>query len=120
MILGLPLAGRQLPAITVRLDPFDNVLVEPFVPNGAVVALDTGVLLGLSGLDMLDGNPMFLGPFRQLSTDVFRAIVHPNGAGLSAPFNDAVKAPDDSFGGQAKIDLDAQTFAVEVPSCLMI
>lgn len=38
------------------LDGFDDVLVEPFVPNGTAVALDIGVLLWLSGLDMLDGN----------------------------------------------------------------
>ena len=36
------------------LDCFDDVLVEPFVPNCAVVALDIGVLLGLAGLDVLD------------------------------------------------------------------
>jgi hypothetical protein len=50
------------------LDAFDDLLVQPFVPNGAVVALDTGVLLGLAGLD---GNPMFLSPFHQRFTDVF-------------------------------------------------
>ena len=49
-------------------------MVEPFVPDGAAVTLDAGVVPGLAGLDMLDGNPMFLGPFCQLSTDVFRAI----------------------------------------------
>ena len=45
------------------LDTFDDVLVEPFVPDSAVVSLDIGVLLGLAGLDMLDGNPMFPSPF---------------------------------------------------------
>ena len=49
-------------------------MVEPFVPDGAAVTLDAGVVPGLAGLDMLDGNPMFLGLFCQLSTDVFRAI----------------------------------------------
>ena len=61
------------------LDAFDDVLVEPFMSDGAVVALDIGVLLGLSGLDVQDGNPMFLGPDQQLFTDVFRAIVDPYG-----------------------------------------
>ena len=53
----------------------------------AVVALDigprhclsdqwrsNGSMLGLAGLDMLDGNPLFLGPFHQLFADVFLAI----------------------------------------------
>ena len=32
-VLGLPLAGRRLPAIAVRLDVFDDVLVEPLMPE---------------------------------------------------------------------------------------
>ena len=69
------------------LDGFDDGLVEPFMPDGAVVALDVGVLLGLTGLDVLDGNTVFRGPDQQLATDVFRAVVDPNGAWLAAPFD---------------------------------
>lgn len=61
--------------ILCLLDAFDDVLVEPFVPDRAVVALDAGVLLRLSWLDVLDSNTLFLGPFLQLFTDVFRAAV---------------------------------------------
>ena len=50
------------------LDAFDDVLVEPFVPNGSVVRLDVGVLLGLSGLNVLDGNPHVFQPI----SSVFR------------------------------------------------
>ncbi len=67
------------------LDRFDDVLVKPFVSDGAVVTLDIGVLLRLSWLDMLDDNPVFLSPNQQLTTDVFRAVVDPYGAGLAAP-----------------------------------
>jgi hypothetical protein len=35
-----------------------DVLVQPFMPNRAVVALDIGVLLGLAGLDVEDGNSL--------------------------------------------------------------
>jgi hypothetical protein len=49
--------------------------------------MDVGVLLGLSGLDVLDGDAVFLGPYQQLATDVFRAVVHPYDAGLAAPFD---------------------------------
>jgi len=76
------------------LDGFDDVLVQPFVPDGAVVSLDISVLLRLTWLDVLDGNPLFLGPYQQLATDVFGAVVDPYGAGFAAPFYDAVKAPD--------------------------
>ncbi len=57
----------------------------------ASVALDLGDLLGLSGLDMLDGNLMFPGPFHHLATDVFGAVVDPYRAWLAAPFDDLIK-----------------------------
>lgn len=63
---------------------------------------------------MLDDNPLFLGPFHQLAADVFGAIVGPYGSWLAAPFDDPVKAPDHALGGQGKVDLDAQPFAVEI------
>ena len=61
------------------------------MPDGAVGALDIGVLLGLAGLDVLDGNTMLSCPFHQLFTDVFGAIFDPNGAGLAGPFDDPVQ-----------------------------
>jgi hypothetical protein len=76
--------------------------------------MDIGVLLGLAGLNMLDGNPMFLGPFLQLFTDVFGAIIDPNGPGFSTPFENAVKSPDHTLSGQGKVDLDAEALAVEI------
>ncbi len=48
---------------------------------------DFGPMLRLSGLDMLDRNPLFLSPFHQFSADVFRAIVDPYGPGFAAPFD---------------------------------
>ena len=67
------------------LDGFHDVLVEPFVPDRAVVALDIGVLLELAGLDVLDGDAAFLGRDQLLATDVVRVVVDPYGAGLVAP-----------------------------------
>jgi len=114
VILGLPLAGRRLPAIAVRLDAFDDVLVEPFMPNRAVVALDVGVLLWLSGLDALDSISLFLIPYQQLATDVLRSVVDLYGAWLAAPLDDPIEASGDAFGGQREVDLNAQAFPVEV------
>ena len=84
------------------------------MPDRAVVSLDVGVLLGLARLDVLDCNPLFLGPYQQLATDVFRAVVHPNGAGLAAPFDDPVQAANDTFGGPRDVDLNAQACTGEV------
>ena len=74
-VLGLPLAGRRLQAIAVRLDVFDDVLVEPLTPGGAVVARDTGVLLRLAAFDVLKGDATFLGSYQQLAADVFWAYL---------------------------------------------
>ena len=38
------------------LDAFDNILIQPFMPNRSVIALNIGILLRLSRLDMLDCN----------------------------------------------------------------
>ena len=67
-------------------------------------AADISVLLGLAWLDVLDGNPMFLGPFHQLFADVFGAIVDPYGAGLAAPFDDPVQATDVPLQSLARLD----------------
>jgi hypothetical protein len=56
------------------------------------VALDAGVLPGLSWLDMLDGDALFLSPDQQLATDDFRAVVDTYGAGLAAPLDDLISA----------------------------
>jgi hypothetical protein len=37
----------------------------------AVVAIDVGVLVRLSGLNVLDGNALFLSPFQKLATDKY-------------------------------------------------
>ena len=69
---------------------FDDVLIQPLMPDRPVVALDVSVLLRLPGLDVQDSNTLFLGPFFQFFTDVFRAVVDPDRPGLSAPLDDAV------------------------------
>ena len=54
------------------------------MPDGPVVTLDISVLLGLSGLDVVQGNALPLGPDHQRGADVLRAIVHPDRKRLAA------------------------------------
>ena len=61
------------------------------MPNCTVVALNVGVLLRLSELDVLDGNTLFLNPFQQLATDILGAIINPNSFWFSTPFDDLIK-----------------------------
>ena len=86
------------------------------MPDCAVVALNVGVLLRFSGLDVLDGNTLFLSPFQQLATDIFGAIINPNSFWFSSPFDDPIEAANNPFGWQRKIDLDAETLAVKSSS----
>ena len=44
------------------------------MPDCPVVALDIGVLLGLAGLDVGQGDALLLGPDHQRGTDVFGAV----------------------------------------------
>jgi hypothetical protein len=90
------------------------VLIKPFVPDGTIITLDIGILPGLSRLDMPDRNSQRFSPFQQLAADLVRAVVDTNGARSAAPFDDRGKAADDPLRRQRKVDLDAQTFAVEV------
>jgi hypothetical protein len=45
------------------LDVFNDVLVQPFMPDRAIVALDVSVLMLLPRLNMLDANTLFFSPF---------------------------------------------------------
>jgi hypothetical protein len=71
-----PLRG----VVLCLFDSFDDVLVQQLMPNRPVVALDISVLLGLAGLDVLDGNRMFLRSFSQRFVDIFGTVVEPNGS----------------------------------------
>ncbi len=47
---------------------------KPLMPDGAVVALDVGVLLRLARLDVRQGDAIFLSPLQLDMADVFRPV----------------------------------------------
>jgi hypothetical protein len=63
----------------------------------AIVPLDKGVLLGLSGLDIFDGDATPASPFHQHTTDIFRAVVHADRLWLAEPFYDLVFAAHNTY-----------------------
>ena len=81
-------------------DAFYNVLIQPFVPNRSVIALNIGILLRFARLDMLDCDVAFFSPFQELATDVFRSIINPNALRFSPPLDDPVQAPDHPLSRQ--------------------
>jgi hypothetical protein len=55
--------------------------------DGAVVALDKGILLRLSGLCVAPSNSLRFGPFHKFATDILRSIVHSMANGLPVTRN---------------------------------
>ena len=96
------------------LDRCEVVLSQPFVADGSVVAFYISVLLRLAGLNVVKCNAMILRPLTKCVADVFRPIVHPNGIGAAAPFDDPVKRTNDACRWQREVNLNAKAFAVEV------
>ena len=43
---------RPRPRSAFTLYALDDILVQPFMPDRSIVALDIGILLGLAGLNM--------------------------------------------------------------------
>ena len=78
---------------------FDDVLIQPFMPDGSVVTLNVSILLWLAGLDMIDLNVARLSPIPQFATDIFRAVINADCLRLAAPFNDPVQATNDPRRG---------------------
>ena len=97
-----PFGGNLLDLV----DAFENVAVEPLMPDRPVIALYVGVLLGFSGLDVGQTDPPVLCPFHEGATDVFRAVVDSNFPWGTTPFDDLVQGSDDPLCGQREIDLD--------------
>jgi hypothetical protein len=52
------------------------VLVQDLLSEGPVEALDVGVLVGLAGLDVLDGHGVGLGPLNEGLAQEFGTVVH--------------------------------------------
>lgn len=95
------------------LDRVEQGPCQPGVTHRPVVTLDIGVLLRLAGLDVLDPDTLLLGSAQQ-HTDVLRAIVAADRSWLAAPLDDLFQRTDHANRWQREIDLDPESFAIEV------
>ncbi len=84
------------------------------MPDRAVVALDIGILLGLAELDIDLGYALLLCPIDQRPTDVSRAIVDPNGQGLTLPLNNPMKSADNTLSRQRKFQPNPQPLKITI------
>lgn len=92
----------------------EQVACKPGVANGPVLALDVGVLLRISCLDVMQCNAFLFGPRVQRSTDVFRAVIAAYRNWLAASFDDLLQASDHTRRRQGDIDLHRQSLPVEI------
>jgi hypothetical protein len=56
------------------LNAVDDVLVQPFVPDRAIAAIDVSVLLRLIWLDVRQGDAVLFSPIQLRVTDVLRPV----------------------------------------------
>ena len=82
------------------LDAFDNVLIQPFMPNRSVIALNIRIVLRLSRLDMLDRDVVLFSPLQQLAANVLRSVINPNAFWSTPPLDDPVQASDNPLSRQ--------------------
>jgi hypothetical protein len=68
------------------------ILGQPFVAHGPVKALDLGVLLRLSWLDVFELDPPLPGPLDDRRTQVFGAVVAANRQRLATPADDLLES----------------------------
>lgn len=94
------------------LDGLEQVLPQPVIAHCPVVTLDIGVLLRITGLDMLKPNAALLRPSTQAPADISRTIVAANDFGSAPPLDDLLQGTNDAFSRQRQIDLDAQPFPI--------
>ena len=81
--------ARQWRQAALRLD-YPTGFGEPIITHGSVVALDIGILLRVSGLNVDNRNASLGGPFEHRFTDVLGTVTASLTSRLAAPFSDLV------------------------------
>jgi len=111
VIVGPQPAGGKFLDLVER---FKEMVSQPIVAHGPVVALHVSVLLRLTWLDEVDADSASGGPGQRHGADVLWAVVAADRVRFATPFDNPVQRSDDAFGWQREVDLDSQAFAVEV------
>jgi hypothetical protein len=93
-----PARGKVLDLV----ERFKQMVGEPVITYGPVIALDVSVLLGLTWLDEIDADSAFCSPSQRHGTDVFRAVIAADDVRFAAPFDDPVEQTDTRPDGSEK------------------
>jgi hypothetical protein len=89
-------------------------LGQPVITNGSIEALDIGILLRLSGLNVFDPDSVFAGPGLHSTTDILGAVIAPYHLRFPAPADDLFQRPNQSVCWQREIRFDTQCLPIEV------
>lgn len=71
---------------------FKQVMPQPVIPYGSVVALDVSILLGVSWLNVFQANPLLFGPQCQLGADLLRAVIAADGLRFATPLDHLIQS----------------------------
>lgn len=97
------------------IEIIEQIQIEHRVTEGAVVALDEGVLIGFARLDVANLDRAVGAPGHKALREKLWPVVTADGAGSSpAPGTEVLKHSDDSLGSDQGIDLDREPLAREV------
>ncbi|MNG11396.1 hypothetical protein D3C84_949380 [compost metagenome] len=73
-------------------------MTQPVITHGAVVALNIGILLRITRLNVFQADTLFFGPQRQLRADVLRAVIAADGLWFTPPLNHLLQCAHHSLG----------------------
>ncbi|MNG23722.1 hypothetical protein D3C85_1639290 [compost metagenome] len=103
VINPLPLRGKFL-QFTQRAE---QVMSQPVVAHCPVKPFDIGILLRVTGLDIVQPDVLLSGPFLELLTDIFRTVITADGGRFATPRYHLLQCSLHPRGGQRKIHFDA-------------
>src|SRR3712207_4329967 len=89
----------------------EPALVETFLAEAAVEALDRGVLHRLAGIDEEQLHAILVGPAVELAATELRTIVDHQRVGIAARAGGILKHRDHPLAGQREVDQDRRTLA---------
>ena len=93
---------------------FKPVLVQAFVPEGAVETLDVGVLCRAARLDQQVLDTVLLSPGHEGPASEFRPVVRPDCLWVAPELRRPVQNAGDVMAAQAEVHRDVHAFVAEV------
>jgi len=76
------------------------MFADPAVPDCTVVTFDISILLWITWLDVFNANTVFFSPIAKNVTNKLRSIIATNDRGLTSPFDELIKFPNNPYRRQ--------------------